>query len=60
MSAMIGRGIIIYPLIGLVLMISGWIYVYQLYKQRGTGYMEYWTLQMLLWLKFSVLLIILG
>ena len=59
MSAMISRGIIIYPLIVIVLMISGG-YMFNNYINSETGYFTT-SLQMLLWLKvFLVLLIILG
>lgn len=59
MSAMISRGIIIYPLIVIVLMISGG-YMFTNYINSETGYFNT-SLQMLLWLKvFLVLLIILG
>lgn len=59
MSAMISRGIIIYPLIVIVLMISGG-YMFNNYINSETGYFTT-SLHMLLWLKvFLVLLIILG
>lgn len=59
MNAMISRGIIIYPLIVIILMLSGG-YMFTNYINSETGYFTT-SLQMFLWLKvFLVLLIILG
>ncbi len=59
MSAIVGRGIIIYPLIVITLIASGG-YMFTKYINSEAGYFST-SLQMFLWLKvFLVLLIILG
>ncbi|RXJ96923.1 copper resistance protein CopD [Arcobacter sp. AHV-9/2010] len=58
-SAIVGRGIIIYPLVVVVLISSG-IYMFTNYINKELGYFNS-SLQILLWIKlFLVLLIILG
>lgn len=58
-SAIVGRGIIIYPLVVIILISSG-IYMFTNYINKEVGYFNS-SLQILLWIKlFFVLLIILG
>ncbi|MDX4070430.1 copper resistance protein CopD [Aliarcobacter skirrowii] len=58
-SAIVGRGIIIYPLVVIILISSG-IYMFTNYINKEVGYFNS-SLQILLWIKlFFVLLIIFG